>query len=494
MEQPILQLKNISKNYPGVKALSSVSLDVRQGEIHALLGENGAGKSTLIKVITGAIEPTEGSIVFLGTERTSHSPLEAISAGIGAVYQEFNLVPSLNISDNIFYGREFKNGIFNDFARMHTECKAIFQKMGFDIDPQAKVSDLSVGYQQIVEIAKWLTRDVKLLILDEPTAPLTDSEIDVLFKLVLKLKEKGVTIVFITHRLDELFRITDRVTVMRDGCYVATYNTVETTKQLLVNAMVGRELLATFPKRDNAIGEPILRADQLCTSFLKSISFELRQGEILGFAGLVGAGRTETARALFGADELDSGSIFLDGKPVLIDAPMAAIRLGMGLIPEDRKKHGVLLELSVRENITFASLKNFSRWAMLLFKKEKTKVSELISALKVKTPSDDQKVKNLSGGNQQKVVLAKWLATKCRILIFDEPTRGIDVGAKHEIYKLMRKLTAEGKSIIMISSEMPELLGMSDRIIVMHEGTIVAKLDNVNLTQERILSLASGHQ
>jgi len=494
MEQPILQLKEISKIYPGVTALSSVSLDVKQGEIHALLGENGAGKSTLIKVITGAIEPTEGSIVFLGKERISHSPLEAISAGIGAVYQEFNLVPSLNISDNIFYGREFKNGIFNDFARMNTECKAIFQTMGFDIDPLAKVSDLSVGYQQIVEIAKWLTRDVQLLILDEPTAPLTDSEIDVLFKLVLKLKEKGVTIIFITHRLDELFRITDRVTVMRDGCYVATYNTVETTKQLLVNAMVGRELLATFPKRDNAIGEPILRADHLSTSFLKDISFELRRGEILGFAGLVGAGRTETARALFGADALVSGSIFLDGKTVLIDAPMAAIRLGMGLIPEDRKQHGVLLELSVRENITFASLKNFSRWAMLLFKKEKAKVAELIGALKIKTPSDDQKVKNLSGGNQQKVVLAKWMATKCRILIFDEPTRGIDVGAKHEIYKLMRKLTAEGKSIIMISSEMPELLGMSDRIVVMHEGTIVSQLDNVNLTQERILSLASGHQ
>jgi len=494
MEQPILQLKEISKIYPGVTALSSVSLDVKQGEIHALLGENGAGKSTLIKVITGAIEPTEGSIVFLGKERSSHSPLEAISAGIGAVYQEFNLVPSLNISDNIFYGREFKNGIFNDFARMNTECKAIFQTMGFDIDPLAKVSDLSVGYQQIVEIAKWLTRDVQLLILDEPTAPLTDSEIDVLFKLVLKLKEKGVTIIFITHRLDELFRITDRVTVMRDGCYVATYNTVETTKQLLVNAMVGRELLATFPKRDNAIGEPILRADHLSTSFLKDISFELRRGEILGFAGLVGAGRTETARALFGADALVSGSIFLDGKTVLIDAPMAAIRLGMGLIPEDRKQHGVLLELSVRENITFASLKNFSRWAMLLFKKEKAKVAELIGALKIKTPSDDQKVKNLSGGNQQKVVLAKWMATKCRILIFDEPTRGIDVGAKHEIYKLMRKLTAEGKSIIMISSEMPELLGMSDRIVVMHEGTIVSQLDNVNLTQERILSLASGHQ
>jgi len=482
MEQPILQLKEISKIYPGVTALSSVSLDVKQGEIHALLGENGA------------IEPTEGSIVFLGKERSSHSPLEAISAGIGAVYQEFNLVPSLNISDNIFYGREFKNGIFNDFARMNTECKAIFQTMGFDIDPLAKVSDLSVGYQQIVEIAKWLTRDVQLLILDEPTAPLTDSEIDVLFKLVLKLKEKGVTIIFITHRLDELFRITDRVTVMRDGCYVATYNTVETTKQLLVNAMVGRELLATFPKRDNAIGEPILRADHLSTSFLKDISFELRRGEILGFAGLVGAGRTETARALFGADALVSGSIFLDGKTVLIDAPMAAIRLGMGLIPEDRKQHGVLLELSVRENITFASLKNFSRWAMLLFKKEKAKVAELIGALKIKTPSDDQKVKNLSGGNQQKVVLAKWMATKCRILIFDEPTRGIDVGAKHEIYKLMRKLTAEGKSIIMISSEMPELLGMSDRIVVMHEGTIVSQLDNVNLTQERILSLASGHQ
>jgi ribose transport system ATP-binding protein len=491
-ELNILELRDIVKIYPGVVALSKVSVGFHPGEIHAIVGENGAGKSTLIKCITGCIEPSEGAIVFQGEVCKRLTPIEAFEKGIGAVYQEFNLVPFLSVAENIFYGREKKKGLFLDQETMNREAGAIIEELGITIDPRARVKDLTVAYQQMVEIAKTVSREVKFLIMDEPSAPLTPPEIESMFTVLRRLKQKGVTILYISHRIEEIFQIADRVTVLRDGLYIATLNTAETDRNELIRLMVGRELSGTYPKSAAEKGDVVLKVEGLCSDYIRDVSFDLGKGEILGLGGLVGAGRTETVRAIFGADPITGGKIFLNGEPLRVKSPKEAIKRGIGLIPEDRKRHGVLQGLSVKVNVTFACLPALSKRQWIESRKENGVVRDQIANLQIKTPSESQLAKNLSGGNQQKVVLAKWLATKCAVLIFDEPTRGIDVGAKQEIYKLMRSLADQGKAIIMISSEMPELLGMSDRIIVMHEGRIMGELDPRDATQETALAMASN--
>lgn len=491
--QAVLELKNITKEYPGVKALDHISMQFYPGEVHALMGENGAGKSTLIKTISGAVQPNAGRIYFEGTEYEHMTPALSKKLGIGVIYQEFNLVPELSIAENIFLGHKLKKGFTIDRRLMNQKAEEIMKGFGIEIDVTGPVKNLTVAYQQLVEIAKTITGDVKVLIMDEPSAPLTTREIEAMFGIVHKLKEKGVSVIYISHRMEEIFRISDRVTIMRDGQYIGTKLTEETSRPELINMMVGRTLEEQFPKADRTIGEVALEVKHLYTqSLLKDISFYVRKGEILGLAGLVGAGRTETARAIFGADTAAKGEIWINGKKVNISSPKDGIGEGIALIPEDRKKHGALLEMSVRENISFISIKDISKGSIVSRKKDKELSNQFIERLRIKTPSMEQLTGNLSGGNQQKVVLAKSLAGKSNIIIFDEPTRGIDVGAKQEIYVLMNQLAQEGMAIIMISSEMPELLGMSDRIVVMHEGEVTGELSKEEATQAKILDLASG--
>jgi len=493
MQENILEIKNICKFYPGVRALDDVSLAFKTGEIHALAGENGAGKSTLIKMLTGAVEPTSGEIILNGQSYAKLDPFQAVKEGIAAVYQEFNLIPHLSVAENIFYGKEIMNGPFVDKKAMAQEVQKELDIMGISLDPMAYICDLGVAYQQLAEIVKAVMSHSQVLILDEPTAPLTSKETDVLFKIMRRLKENNVSIIFISHRMEELFEICDRVTVLRDGKFISTRNIADITRKGLIADMVGRPLGESYYERQKPLGDTILEVKGMNSRKVKDISFTVKKGEILGFGGLVGAGRTEVAQAIFGADKITSGEIYLRGKKVTIKDPVSALRHGIGLIPEDRKNQGVLLNLPINQNITFSSLKKVMRGPFIQKNKD-LKVSEnYIDELKIKTPSVAQLVKNLSGGNQQKVVLAKILATDCEVIIFDEPTRGIDVGAKQEIYSLMRKLADEqGKTIIMISSEMPELIGMSDRILVMHNGRIAGELQKDEFSQEAILSLASG--
>lgn len=489
---PILELKNIKKQYPGVLALSDVSLSFEPGEVHAIVGENGAGKSTLIKIITGAIEPTAGEIHFQGRQVMHQNPIASMDAGISCIYQEFNLIPYLSVMENVFFGSEpVKNG-FIDYQKMRERTSSILESLDIEIDPSQTVADLSVGFQQIVEIAKALTREVKVLIMDEPSAPLTNKELDALFAIVKTLRKKGVTIIYISHRLEEIFELSDRVTVMRDGQFICTMDTGETDRDGLIKLMVGRDLVDEFPDEDIEKGEVILRVENVNSELLKGISFEVRRGEILGFAGLVGAGRTETARAVYGADSIDTGRIYLHDKEVRILSPIDAIKKGIGMIPEDRKQHGILALLSIRKNMTYSALGKYIRRGLIWRKKENNDTRDMKKKLLVKAPNLDVLVSTLSGGNQQKVVLAKTLLTDSEIIIFDEPTRGIDVGAKQEIYLLMKNLARAGKAIIMISSEMPELIGMSDRILIMHEGRIVKELPRAKFSQETILSYACG--
>ncbi len=489
----ILEVKDLCKHYAGVKALDGVSVAFKEGEIHALAGENGAGKSTLIKMITGAVEPTSGEIIYKGKKHKKFDPIQAIDEGIVAVYQEFNLIPYLSVAENIFYGKEIRKLGFVNKRAMNKRVKEALDEMGIDLNPATLVCDLGVAYQQIVEIVKAVMSNSRVLIMDEPTAPLTNKETQLLFKIVDKLKKDKVTILFITHRMEEMFQICDRVTVMRDGKYITTQNISDITKKDLIAYMVGRELGEDYPERAKPLGETVLKVEGLTNEKIKNVSFELKKGEILGFGGLVGAGRTEVMQALFGADHMLSGSITLRGKKIKTKNPAYMLDAGVGLIPEDRKNQGVLLGLSIKENVTFSSLKQAMIGPFVDSKKDAAIADEYVSKLQVKTPSIKQLVRNLSGGNQQKVVLAKMLATKCDVLIFDEPTRGIDVGAKQEIYNLMRKLVdEEGKSIIMVSSEMPELIGMSDRILVMRGGKIKGELQRNEFSQEVILEYASG--
>ena len=490
----ILTMEGIDKSFPGVHALDHVNLEVRRGEVHALMGENGAGKSTLMKVLTGIYTKDSGTITYEGKEVEFHGPKEAQEAGIVIVHQELNMMNHLTVAQNIFIGREFMKGGIIDDAKMNEESKKLFEQLGIKIDPTEKMGNLTVGKQQMCEIAKAISHKAKVIIFDEPSAALTEAEIEELFKIIRDLRDKQLGIVYISHRMDEIKVITDRVTVMRDGGYVGTLITKDCTKDDIINMMVGR-VIYEDPKTKSMVppdAPVVLKVEHLnAGKMVQDVSFELHKGEILGFSGLMGAGRTETARALFGADPKESGDIYVNGKKVDIRSPKDAVALCIGYLSEDRKRYGIVVDKSVAENSTMAHLKNFVKGIFIDKKKEENATQDYIKRLNTKTPSTDQLVVNLSGGNQQKVVLAKWLVKDCDILIFDEPTRGIDVGAKSEIYHLMNELVAQGKSIIMISSEMTEILRMSDRIVVMCEGKKTAEIDIAAATQENIMHAAT---
>lgn len=491
----ILEMKGIVKSFGPVKALKGVDLDLRAGEVHALMGENGAGKSTLMKVLTGIHDANEGTIHYNGKQVTYSKPKDAMEDGIVIVHQELNMMNHLTVAQNIFIGREeFRHNLLIDDGASIKKAKKLFELLKLDINPTEKVGNLTVGKQQMVEIAKALSMDAKVIVFDEPTAALTESEINELFVIIDDLRAKGVGIIYISHRMDEIARITDRVTVMRDGEYVGTVNTKETTKDEIIAMMVGRTIYED-PKAASAVADDapvVLEVKNLnAGSSVKDVSFQLRKGEILGFSGLMGAGRTEVARLLFGADKKESGTIFVNGKEVTINSPQDAIREGIGYLSEDRKRFGCIVDMTIADNTVMTNLDHYIK-GFLIDDREIVRVSDkFVDSLKTKTPSSKQLVRNLSGGNQQKVVIAKWLEQNSDILIFDEPTRGIDVGAKSEIYTLMNDLVAQGKSIIMISSELTEILRMSDRIVVMCEGRKTGELDISQATQERILALAT---
>ncbi|MCP1102111.1 ribose transport system ATP-binding protein [Aequitasia blattaphilus] len=489
----ILEIKSISKFYPGVTALKEVSFDVRRGEVHALIGENGAGKSTLIKTCSGAISPSEGKIVVNGESFECMTPKLSEKKGIGVIYQEFNLVGDLSVAENIFLGRAIRSGIVIDQKAMEKEAKRILGSLNIDIDPRTLVKKLSVGYQQMVEIAKAVSQNAQILIMDEPSAPLTNAEVESMFAIVDQLKKNGVTIIYISHRLDEIFRLSDRVTILRDGQYVTTLNTRETDKDELVRYMVGRELTEIYPERSETCikDEVIFEAVNVSGNGDKNISFQLHKGEVLGFGGLVGAGRTELAELIFGMEPKQDGKFILNGKEIAPKNPKAAINHGIGLVPEDRKTKGALLGLSIKENINMPIYPRISKGTVIDTKKEYETADKYKNEISIKTPNLSQLVKNLSGGNQQKVILAKWLAADVDLLIFDEPTRGIDVGAKQEIYMLINSLVEQGKAVLMISSEMEELMGMSDRIIILSEGCITGELNKDEYNQETIMRMAS---
>ncbi|MEJ7576775.1 MAG: sugar ABC transporter ATP-binding protein [Pyrinomonadaceae bacterium] len=491
-ESPVLEMRHIRKTFPGVVALDDVGFDLRRGEVHILIGENGAGKSTLMKILSGAYQKSAGQIFLDGAEVEIKNPKHAQTLGVGIIYQEFNLIPHLSVGENIFLGREPERlpGVIDQRA-IFQEASRVLGSLGVKLDPHRLVKELKVADQQMVEVAKALSLDARILIMDEPTAALTEHEIKELFTTIRRLKETGVAIVYISHRMEELFEIGDRVTVLRDGRSVGTYDVRGMSKSELIRLMVNRELTELFPKERATKGAEVLRVEGLSTKGgLKNISFSLHKGEVLGFAGLLGAGRTELARAIFGLDKITSGTIYINGAPQRINSPRTAINSGIGFLTEDRKSQGLVLPLSVKENLCLASVDKFSSWGMMDTGKEQRAAGQYVKDLRIRTPGLDQKVVFLSGGNQQKVVLSKWLCCQSEVFIFDEPTRGVDVGAKAEIYQLMNRLTANGVAIIMISSEMLEVLGMSDRIMVMRGGEITGEFSAAEATQERILQCA----
>jgi len=483
---------DITKEYPGVRALAGVSLELRAGEVHAIVGENGAGKSTLIKVLSGAVEPTSGTIVVDGQEYDKLTPALAQELGIAVIYQEFTLVPTLNAAENVYLGHYIRQGPVLDRKRMYQLSEQLFRRLGVRIDPRKLVGDLTTGYQQIVEIAKALSRNARVLIMDEPSAPLTASEVEAMYAVVDALRAEGMTIVYISHRMEEIFRLSDRVSVLRDGKYVATRNTSETTRRELISLMVGRELTEGYPTRDFEPGEVTLRVDGLSGNGVTGIGFEARAGEILGFAGLIGAGRTELMELLFGAKPIESGEVTLHGRSVVSRSPIQAIANRIALVPEDRKRHGLILPFTIQQNITLPLLKKkLSKGVVVSPRAERDLTKEYMADLRIKAPSGSAVVGNLSGGNQQKVVLAKWLATDPEVLIFDEPTRGIDVGARAEIYLIINRLAQAGKTILIVSSDMEELIGMSDRVVVLREGIQEGILHKHEITQEAVMALAA---
>jgi ribose transport system ATP-binding protein len=489
---PLLAMEGIDKSFPGVKALRGARLNLSGGEVLALMGENGAGKSTLIKVLAGAHQPDAGTIYLNGQPIRFHSPRAAQHAGVAVIYQEFNLVPALTARENIFLGREKRIGPFISSRREHTSAAELFDRMQVGIDPEAMISDLTVAQQQVVEIAKAISLQARIIVMDEPTAALTGQEVEKLFAIIAALKDQGVGIIYVSHRMDEIFRIADRVTVMRDGQYVDTKPIKDITRHHLIELMVGRKLENEFPKSAATLGEARLVADDLCRGrAVQHVSLTVRRGEVLGLTGLIGAGRTETARLIFGADRRDSGRIMLDGKDLQIREPRDAIRAGICLLTEDRKAQGLVLGASVRENFGLPNMSRLSRLGFVNFAKERKSFQTYVQSLRIKIPNQEERAGNLSGGNQQKVVLAKWLEANSEVIIFDEPTRGIDVGTKYEIYLLINKLAAAGKAIIMISSELPEVLGMSDRILVMHEGRVTGEITDVAAaTQQSVMAMA----
>jgi ABC-type sugar transport system ATPase subunit len=488
----LLEMRQIDKSFPGVHAIENVSMKLHHGEVLGLVGENGAGKSTLIKVLGGAHLPDSGNILIEGTSVDIISPTVAQQAGISIIYQEFNLIPDLTVRENIFLGREKTRMGFVRSSQEQRVTHELFDKIGISIDPDARCSELTVAQQQTVEIAKALSVNAKIIVMDEPTATLTTREVDRLFAIIRDLKSHGLGIIYISHRLEEVFEVADRVMVLRDGEHVGTEDIDNINRERLIEMMVGRPVDSEFPKRSASPGHERLRVEDLCLSQeVRNVSFSVRAGEILGFAGLVGAGRTETMRLIFGADTPDSGRIFINGNKVDIRCPGNAIRMGICLLTEDRKGQGLVLIHSCVENYGLPNLDRLIGRVFLNRRKERREFCEFAESLRIKTSGPEQLIMNLSGGNQQKVVIAKWLARNTDIIIFDEPTRGIDVGTKYEIYLLMNRLADEGKAVIVISSELPEILGLSDRIIVMHEGQVKGEITDVaNATQEDILSMA----
>ena len=495
MGEFVLEMRNVTKRFPGVLALNNVQFSLRPGEVHCLVGENGAGKSTLMKILAGAQPMDSGEIILSEGPVAIHSPHHAQQLGISMIYQEFNLSPYLSVAENIFLGREPRLGgtPFINWKKMYADAREVLGRIRVDLDVRKPVNECSVAQQQMVEIGKAISFNSKIIVMDEPSATLTEHELRALFDLIRTLRRQGIGLIYISHRLEEIFEIGDRVTVMRDGEYVGTNGVCDVTRDDIIRMMVGRELKDEFPKETFERGAERLRVEGLTRhGAFSNVSFATHCGEIVALTGLVGAGRTEVARAIFGADRIDGGQIHLDGKPVAVRSPQDAIRQGIGLLTEDRKGQGLVLGMTVRENTTLANLRSLVKFLFVNRREERSVTERYVRELQIKTPSIEQVVQNLSGGNQQKVVLAKWLFTQSKFLVFDEPTRGIDVGAKVEIYKLMNELVRKGVSILMISSELPEVLGMCDRILVMHEGRLAGELSRKDATQERIMQLATG--
>lgn len=487
----ILTLKNITKEFPGVKALDDVTINIERGIIHGLVGENGAGKSTLIKVLAGIYQPNKGEIILDGKPCRFNSPIEARRAGISVVHQEIKLAEPLSVAENMFLGNvQLKNGLV-DWKGMRRRAREIVEDLGMDIDINAQVSSLTVAKKQIVEIMHAINNNSRILIMDEPSAVLTDRELEVMFRIVKQLRDKGITIIYISHRLDEIFGLCSNVSVLRDGRHIDTIPVASVDRQGLINMMVGREMGQEYPKEVGNVGGTILEVKNLSRGILQDISFEVKSGEVFGISGLVGAGRTELARAILGIDKPESGEVYVRGKKVHYRTFADAIRDGLGLIPEDRKLQGLVQIMSVKRNTTLVNMKRVLRAGVISSSLEEKLSKEYADKLHVVTPSMETEVQYLSGGNQQKVVIAKWLFQNSEILFLDEPTRGIDVGAKAEIYRLINRMAKEGKTIIMISSEMPELLGLCDRIMVMHEGHKMGELNAAEATQEKIMALCS---
>lgn len=487
----ILEMNDICKRFPGVIALNNAGLNVKKGEILALVGENGAGKSTLIKILAGVYRKDSGTIIFDGQKVEILSPHHSHQLGISVIFQELNLFPNLSVAENIFVGRENQRMGFMDYAKTKERAWSLMQRVGLNCDPETLVCNLPVSQRQMVEVAKALSLKAKLIVMDEPTSSLTERETNLLFEIIRNLKAAGVAVIFITHRLNEIMQIAERVHVLRDGVNAGELERSELTEDKMIRLMVGRELKNIFQKENTTIGDKILEVKNLSTpGLLTNISFELKKGEILGLAGLVGAGRTELMRAIFGLDRFSQGEILINGRPVKINSPEEAISQGIAFVTEDRRLQGLVLGMSVRENGSLVALKRLHRLGFIRGKAERSLIQQYLERLRIKTPSPETKVATLSGGNQQKVVLTKWLAIKPQILILDEPTRGIDVGAKAEIHRIISDLAGQGVGILMISSELPEILGMSDRILVMHEGRITGTLKREEATQEKIMALA----
>ena len=493
-EDFVLELEHIRKEYPGVVALKDVTLQLRRGEILGLIGENGAGKSTLIKCCSGAVIPTSGKIKINGKEFDRMTPQLAAENGIAIIYQEFNNVKELTAAENMFLGRPIRKGITIDRKAMEEEAAKAFEQLHIKINPRELVKNLSVGYQQMIEIAKAVQQNAKVLIMDEPSAPLTNNEVESMFAVVELMRKKGVSIIYISHRLEEIFKLSDRIEVIRDGEYVDTLITKEATVDQLIKMMVGREMTAKFPPRQPCIDESkvVLELKNVFGNGDKDISFKIHAGEVLGLGGLVGAGRTEIAQVIFGAKPKESGQIIFNGKEVHPKSPREAIDLGIAMLPEDRKRHGALLGVSIKNNINMPTYQRISKASVINLTVEKQRAEKYREEIQIKCPSVNQLVKNLSGGNQQKVILGKWLAADSQLIIFDEPTRGIDVGAKYEIYKLINDLVAQGRAVLMISSEMEELIGMSDRIIVLAEKQMTGELRKEEFNPDTIMAMASA--
>ena len=487
--EPVLSIRGVSKMFPGVKALNNIDLTIESGEIHGIVGENGAGKSTLMKILSGVYKKDTGIIFMSGTEVDIKSPVHSQTLGISIIYQEFNLVDTLSAAENIFLGRTGEAG---GRKRMNDRAGALLESIECGVDPRRRIADLSMSEKQMVEIAKALSFDSKIIIMDEPTTTLTGKETEKLFAIIRRLREKGVTILYISHKLDEIMELCDRVSVMRDGQLLGTMAATNLDRGEMIAMMVGRAMDMEYPRRESTAGDLLMQVDHLSTGKLQDISFGLRKGEILGLVGLVGSGRTELARAIFGADPVHTGTIAINGKGVRIRSPIHAIKAGVALVTENRKEQGLVLDFSVARNITMASLKKFSSAFVMQSGPEKKDVADYIDKLAIKTPSPLSKILNLSGGNQQKCVIARWLETEPLILILDEPTRGVDVGAKYEIYLIMKDIVERGGSILMISSELPEVLSMSDRVLVMRDGRISGEFDPRQTSREEIMANAIG--